>query len=161
MLRAGSLDASIPVPFPDEEASERLLRFYAGDLLPATENINAAAKEMANKIPASAVEEVIKRSKLYILNQRRVNSDPVDYNYKASLNAAALRDATMSVVEEHISTNNKAPKRDLTSATPQEKAAYIVADAQVEAARLAAEAQKVAAQLVQNEAAAAVGNTVN
>jgi transitional endoplasmic reticulum ATPase len=161
MLRAGRLDASIPVPFPDEDASERLLRFYAGDLLPATEDITVAAKEMAGKIPASAVEEVIKRSKLYILNQRRMNNDPVDYNYKASLNAAALRDATMSVVEEHISTNNKAPKRDLTSATPQEKAAYIVADAQVEAARLAAEAQKIAAQLVQNEAATAVGNTVN
>jgi transitional endoplasmic reticulum ATPase len=160
MLRAGRLDASIPVSYPDEDASERLLRFYAGDLLPATENISNAAKEMAGRIPASAVEEVIKRSKLYILNQRRVNNDPVDSAYKATLNASALRDATMSVVKEHIETNNKAPKRDLTSATPQEKAAYIVADAQVEAARLAAEAQKLAAQFVQNEAASA-SNTVN
>jgi transitional endoplasmic reticulum ATPase len=161
MLRAGRLDASIPVTYPDQDASERLLRFYAGDLLSATEDISAAAKEMAGRIPASAVEEVIKRSKLYILNQRRVNNDPIDHNYKALLNASALRDATVSVVKEHVETNNKVPKRDLTSASPQEKAAYIVADAQVESARLAAEAQQIAAQIVQNEAVASMGSASN
>jgi transitional endoplasmic reticulum ATPase len=161
MLRAGRLDASIQVPFPNAEASERLLRFYAGNLLSKDEDISAACKEMAGRIPASAVEEVIKRSKLYILNQRRMNDEPVDPNYSASLNAAALRDATMSVVEEHNSTNNKAPRRDLTSASPQERAAYIVADAQVEAAKVAAEAHKIAAQFVQNEGATAMESAVN
>lgn len=151
MLRAGRLDATIHVPYPDVDASERLLRFYAADLLAEDEDISSACKEMANKIPAAAVEEVIKRSKLFILNQRRVNNDPVDYNYKAMLNSAALRDAAMSVVQEHNNNNNKAPKRDLTSATPQEKAAYIVADAQVEAARLAAEAQKIAATMAASD----------
>jgi hypothetical protein len=116
---------------------------------------------MAGKIPASAVEEVIKRSKLYMLNQRRMNNDPVDPTYTAQLNAAALRDATMSVVEEHNSTNNKAPKRDLTSATPQERAAYIVADAQVESARVAAEAHVLAAQFVQKEATDSMAGQVN
>jgi len=161
MLRAGRLDASIRVPYPDAEASERLLRFYAGDLLSTDEDISAACAEMDSKIPASAVEEVIKRSKLYILNQRRVNNVPIDETYKASLNASALRDATMSVVEEHNTTNNGALKRDLTSATPQERAAYIVADAQVESARLTAEAHKIAAQFVQQEGAAAMESAVN
>lgn len=161
MLRAGRLDASIKVPYPDADASERLLRFYAGDLLSRTEDITAACQQMAGKIPAAAVEEVIKRSKLYMLNQRRVNNDPVDPNYTATLNAAALRDATMSVVEEHDSTNNKAPKRDLTSATPQERAAYIVADAQVESARVAAEAHVLAAQFVNKEATDSMVGQVN
>lgn len=140
MLRAGRLDASIPVPYPDQDASERLLRFYAGDLLEDDEDITAACKEMADKIPASAVEEVIKRSKLFILSQRFENNEPVDTEYRTKLNGRALRDAAIAVVKEHVNNTKEVKRRDLSTATPQERAAYIVADANETAAEIRAKA---------------------
>lgn len=71
MLRPGRLDAVISLKAPDEEAVERLIRFYAGDLLDPSVDMQPTAKSLAGNIPAT-IREVVERAKLGMI-QRGAN----------------------------------------------------------------------------------------
>jgi len=66
MLRPGRLDAVISLRAPDAEATERLIRFYAGDHLPEKTDISSASEKLAGQIPAT-IREAVERSKLSML----------------------------------------------------------------------------------------------
>lgn len=65
MLRPGRLDALIHVTKPDAEAAEKLVRYYAGDLLGSTVPLTALGKLIADEgyIPA-IIAEIVNRAKL-------------------------------------------------------------------------------------------------
>lgn len=63
LLRPGRLDAVIEFRAPDAKAVERLVRHYAGDLLPAETDLSAVAAELNGRIPA-VVRECVERAKL-------------------------------------------------------------------------------------------------
>lgn len=63
MLRPGRLDSIIEVMPPDAAAAERLLRWYGGDAIEATEDLSSAAAKLDGTIPA-VIAEVVKRAKL-------------------------------------------------------------------------------------------------
>ena len=72
ILRPGRLDAVISLRAPTQEAVERLLRVYAGDLLPATAKVTAAARELAGQIPAT-IRECVERAKLGMIGRNDRN----------------------------------------------------------------------------------------
>lgn len=69
MLRPGRLDCVISLRAPSAKTVEKLLRYYARDLLPADENLKAAGKELAGQIPAS-IRECVERAKLGMVGRR-------------------------------------------------------------------------------------------
>jgi len=68
MLRPGRLDAVISVTPPDAQAAEKLMRLYGRGLIPETEDLGEAAKELAGQIPA-VIREVVERSKLFAISR--------------------------------------------------------------------------------------------
>lgn len=68
MLRPGRLDAIISLRPPQAEAVDRLVRFYAGDLLPADTTLTATGKALAGLIPAS-IRECVERAKLGMISR--------------------------------------------------------------------------------------------
>lgn len=66
MLRPGRLDAVISLREPEAPAVERLIRFYAGELLDPAVNLADTAKLLAGNIPAT-IREVVERSKLAMI----------------------------------------------------------------------------------------------
>jgi SpoVK/Ycf46/Vps4 family AAA+-type ATPase len=65
-VRPGRIDAIIHVQRPDAEAAIRLIRLYAGDKLPPTEDLTRVGEELAGNIPA-VIRECVERSKLYAI----------------------------------------------------------------------------------------------
>jgi len=63
ILRPGRLDAVISIRAPQAEAVERLIRFYAGELLDKDENLASLKDVLKGQIPAT-IREVVERSKL-------------------------------------------------------------------------------------------------
>jgi transitional endoplasmic reticulum ATPase len=68
ILRPGRLDAVISLRAPSQEAVERLLRAYAGVLLPASAKVAVAAKELSGQIPAT-IRECVERAKLGMIGR--------------------------------------------------------------------------------------------
>ncbi len=68
ILRPGRLDAVISLRAPNAQTVEKLLRFYAGDLIEANEDLSEAGKELAGQIPAS-IRECVERAKLGMLGR--------------------------------------------------------------------------------------------
>lgn len=68
ILRPGRLDAVISLRAPDAETVQKLLRFYAGDLLPDDAALDGAGKELAGQIPAS-IRECVERAKLGMIGR--------------------------------------------------------------------------------------------
>jgi transitional endoplasmic reticulum ATPase len=62
-LRPGRIDAVVPVRPPDADAVQRLVRLYAGEAMPPTEDLTKAGELLAGK-NAAVVREVVERSKL-------------------------------------------------------------------------------------------------
>lgn len=69
-LRPGRLDAVISLRAPEAPAVERLIRFYAGDLLGKEVDLTSVKQELAGNIPAT-IREVVERSKLSMLTEGR------------------------------------------------------------------------------------------
>lgn len=63
MLRPGRMDAVIEIERPNEDAVRGLVRLYAGDLLPADEDLTDIGRELQGQIPA-VIREVVERGKL-------------------------------------------------------------------------------------------------
>lgn len=70
LLRPGRFDAVISIDTPDAETAERIVRAYAGDLLPADANLSSVGGQTAGMIPAS-IREVVERAKLGMLTEGR------------------------------------------------------------------------------------------
>lgn len=68
ILRPGRLDAVISLRAPTDAAVERLLRVYAGKLLPDESNVAGAAHELSGQIPAS-IRECVERAKLGMIGR--------------------------------------------------------------------------------------------
>jgi len=66
MLRPGRLDAVISLRAPEAEAVQRLIRFYAGDLLSTDADLEPASTKLAGQIPAT-IREVVERAKLSMI----------------------------------------------------------------------------------------------
>lgn len=62
MRRAGRIDSPITLLTPDAETGLRLVRYYAGGNLAATENIDALGARLNGMIPAN-IHEVVERAK--------------------------------------------------------------------------------------------------
>lgn len=79
MLRPGRLDAVVSIRPPEGEAVERLVRFYAGNLLDTNEDLSKVGAKLAGHIPAS-IREVVERSKLAMLanGHKRVSAIDLD-----------------------------------------------------------------------------------
>jgi len=69
MLRPGRLDDVISLRAPDQPTVMKLLRHYAGKLLPEDVDLSAPAKELAGQIPAS-IRECVERAKLGMIRRR-------------------------------------------------------------------------------------------
>lgn len=68
MLRPGRLDAVISLRAPEKDAVQRLIRFYAGDLLAATADLDPVSTQLAGQIPAT-IREVVERAKLFMIQR--------------------------------------------------------------------------------------------
>lgn len=68
MLRPGRLDAVISLRAPEKDAVQRLIRFYAGDLLAAEADLDPASTKLAGEIPA-IIREVVERAKLFMIQR--------------------------------------------------------------------------------------------
>ncbi len=68
ILRPGRLDAVISLRAPSNEAVARLLKAYAGKLLPESESTARAAVELSGQIPAS-IRECVERAKLGMIGR--------------------------------------------------------------------------------------------
>lgn len=77
ILRPGRLDAVITLRAPTDAAVERLLRLYAGNLLPKEANVKLAAKELSGQIPAS-IRECVERAKLGMIGRGDVKLNDDD-----------------------------------------------------------------------------------
>ena len=81
-LRPGRLDAVVSIRPPEPEAVDRLIRYYAGDLLDPKADVTEAAELMAGNIPAQ-IREVVERSKLAMLANGRKKIDGPDLKVSA------------------------------------------------------------------------------
>jgi hypothetical protein len=68
ILRPGRLDAVISLRAPDAETVQKLLRLYAGKLLPDDAVLTGAGQELAGQIPAS-IRECVERAKLGMIGR--------------------------------------------------------------------------------------------
>lgn len=68
MLRPGRLDAVISLRAPEDEAVQRLIRFYADALLDKSADLTDTAKALAGNIPAT-IREVVERAKLGMIQR--------------------------------------------------------------------------------------------
>lgn len=101
MLRPGRLDAVIEVTAPDAEAAQRLVRAYAGDLLPESEDLTEVGRELSGQIPA-VIAEVVKRAKLAQMGLQPANT-PVK-----SITAQALL-ISASTITKQVQLLNRKP----------------------------------------------------
>lgn len=69
ILRPGRLDAIISIRAPGPEAVRRLIKHYAGDLLPDGVNLTNAGEALAGQIPAS-IRECVERAKLGMIGRK-------------------------------------------------------------------------------------------
>lgn len=77
ILRPGRLDAVISLRAPTDAAVERLLRVYAGKLLPDESNVAGAAHELSGQIPAS-IRECVERAKLGMIGRGATKLSDLD-----------------------------------------------------------------------------------
>lgn len=103
MLRPGRLDAVIRLDAPDAEAVERLIRYYAGELLAPGSDIKSAAAKLQGNIPAT-IREVVERGKMISMTSGRVGT--------ASITADDLDVSAESMQRQLQLLQRKPPERD-------------------------------------------------
>ncbi len=91
ILRPGRLDAVISLRAPSNEAVARLLKAYAGKLLPDGEPTAKAALELSGQIPAS-IRECVERAKLGMIGRgaKTLSDDDLVVAAKTMKNHLAL-----------------------------------------------------------------------
>lgn len=78
ILRPGRLDAVISLRAPGAETVQRLIRHYAGKLLPDDVTLTQAGKELAGHIPAT-IRECVERAKLGMIGRQATKLAEVDF----------------------------------------------------------------------------------
>lgn len=73
MRRKGRIDKFMLITPPDAEAAERLVRLYAGDSLPESEDLSAVGYTLAGQIPAN-ITEVVKRARFAAIGRTKGES---------------------------------------------------------------------------------------
>lgn len=100
ILRPGRLDAVISLRAPSAEAVKRLLKAYAGNLLPEGTDVSAAGRELSGQIPAS-IRECVERAKLGMIGRKSdtLSDDDLVVAAKTMKNHLALlnKDTTKTV----------------------------------------------------------------
>ncbi len=91
ILRPGRLDAVISLRAPSDAAVTRLLKLYAGKLLPDGADVPNAAKELSGQIPAS-IRECVERAKLGMIGRgdNTLSDDDLTVAAKTMKNHLAL-----------------------------------------------------------------------
>jgi len=100
MLRPGRLDTVVPVSPPDQQAAERLIRFYGGNLLSDDINITDAAKALEGHIPAT-IRECVERSKLIALAREEAENGKGNAKIEGKVTAQDLQDS-LAGMEPHM-----------------------------------------------------------
>lgn len=77
ILRPGRLDAVIRLRAPNADTVQRLIRYYAGGLLPATEKLEQVGQELDGQIPAS-IRECVERAKLGMIGRNADHLAQID-----------------------------------------------------------------------------------
>lgn len=72
LLRPGRLDAVLTLDYPDAEAVSRLIRYYAGDLLPEGEVLTRVGNMLQGATPA-VIRETVERAKLAAISLFQTN----------------------------------------------------------------------------------------
>lgn len=110
-MRPGRFDAVIELTLPDADATERLIRRYAGDALPNSEDVMRAAEHLKGNIPAT-VAETVKRAKLSAVRLLPPGIKEVTISSQAMLNAAQAMEMQLRLLnrkeEEELSEREKA-----------------------------------------------------
>lgn len=83
LLRPGRFDAVVSIDTPDAETAQRLIRYYAGDLLAEDADLTEVGVATDGMIPAS-VREVVERAKLSMLTEGRTTLTPEDLRVSAT-----------------------------------------------------------------------------
>ena len=107
MLRPGRIDGVITLQYPDEKATERMIRVYAGDSLSADTDISRAVELIAHN-RTSGVAEVAKRAvrSMIITGGESLTSDNV---YEAALSVKNQLDGlAREKRERELSDNERA-----------------------------------------------------
>lgn len=126
MLRPGRLDTVVNVRAPDRGAAIRLVRMYAGELLDKNSNLESSeVGDLLSGVIPALIREIVERSKLAAI--RREGDDLVITPGDIEVTARSMR-AHMTLLEP------SAPD----TRSDREKAAQIVADAQIKAAGITA-----------------------
>ena len=89
ILRPGRLDAVISLKAPTQEAVARLLRAYAGNLLPLGSSVDDASVELSGQIPAT-IRECVERAKLGMIGRGDVVLNDSDLTTAAQTMKAHL-----------------------------------------------------------------------
>lgn len=109
ILRPGRLDAVITLRPPGAEAAQKLIRHYAGALLPDSENLTQVGAELDGQIPAS-IRECVERAKLGMIGRGADTLNQFDLviaaktmkNHLALLNRKAAEETTAETLAKSL-----------------------------------------------------------
>lgn len=103
ILRPGRLDAVISLRAPNAKTVERLIRFYARDLVTEDTDLTGAGTELEGQIPAS-IRECVERAKLGMIGRGAKTLSSIDLEIAAQ------------TMKNHLALLNKGQKKELSAA---------------------------------------------
>lgn len=112
MLRPGRLDAVIPVPPPDADSVQRLIRLYARELLDPRADLTKVGNVLSGQIPA-VIREVVERSKLSAINRLADNASKNGKTSPLHITSQDLDEASEGMIE-HLKLLQIRPKDNRT-----------------------------------------------
>lgn len=104
ILRPGRFDVVFSIKAPDAKAVQKLIRYYAGDLLDASESVDEPSQVLAGQIPA-IIREAVERSKLSRIRRRDDKLSTQDI-----LTAAISMDKHIALLESKTTEQTDAEK---------------------------------------------------
>ncbi len=99
MLRPGRLDAVIEVTPPDDEAVQKLLRFYGGKTISPKADLSAVGKILSGHIPA-IIAEVVTRAKLSQLRLQPKDTPITVISEEALIESATTMQAQVKLLHD-------------------------------------------------------------
>jgi transitional endoplasmic reticulum ATPase len=107
MLRPGRIDAALSITPPDAKAVEKMLRYYAGDMVPKEADLTEAGQILEGEVPAT-IREVVERGKLYAIREMETPEGIIE-----QINGDILADAARGM-KTHLSFLKEPDDRPLT-----------------------------------------------
>ena len=109
MLRPGRIDAALSITPPDAEAVERMLRYYAGDMVAEDADLSEAGEILDGEVPA-VIREVVERGKLYAIRELESPTGVIE-----QISGKVLADAARGM-RTHLDFLREPDERPLTGA---------------------------------------------